>query len=179
MTEFRGSLWAPWRLEYVASICERNEKGCFLCGYWSEPGKDAENHVLWRTERCYVVMNLYPYTNGHVLICPAAHKGGLEELDDAEMLEMMQLTRDVTTILGRAVNAQGTNVGMNFGHCAGAGLPEHLHIHVVPRWAGDTNFMTVLGDVRVIPQALDAVYHRMLEVADELNLPNVTTGDRK
>jgi len=178
MSEFRNSLWAPWRMEYIDTLAERNADGCFLCRYWNEPDKDAENRVLWRTERCYVVMNLYPYSNGHMLISPAAHKASLDELDDAEMLEMMQLTRDMNTLLGRAVNAQGTNVGMNFGHCAGAGLPEHLHVHVVPRWAGDTNFMTVLGDVRVIPQALDAVYRRMLEISDELGLPKSGSSAR-
>ena len=173
MTEFRNSLWAPWRMEYIDSLTERNEGGCFLCRYWDERDKDDQNRVLWRTAHCYVVMNLYPYSNGHMLICTAAHKASLDELDDLEMLEMMQLTRDVCTLLQRAVNAQGTNVGMNFGHCAGAGLPGHLHIHVVPRWAGDTNFMTVLGDVRVIPQALDAVYQRMRELSDELDLPRL------
>jgi len=173
MTEFRNSLWAPWRMAYIETLAERDKDSCFLCDYWNEPHRDAENHVLWRTKRSFVVMNLYPYSNGHMLICPAAHKATMDELDADEMLEMMRLTRDVHKVLARAVNAQGANVGMNFGHCAGAGLPDHLHVHVVPRWAGDTNFMTVLGDVRVIPQALDAVYNRMREVADELNLPSL------
>ncbi len=175
MTEFRNSLWAPWRLEYVSTIEERRAEGCFLCQYWNEPERDRENHVVWRTERCYVVLNLYPYTNGHALVCPAAHKGDLEDLTEAELLEMMWLTRDIHALLGRAVHAQGANVGMNFGHCAGAGLPGHLHMHVVPRWAGDTNFMTVLGDVRVIPQAMDAVYDRMVELSDEMNLPRLSS----
>ena len=173
MTEFRNSLWAPWRMAYIETLAERDKDSCFLCDYWNEPDRDAENHVLWRTKRSYVVMNRYPYSNGHMLICPAAHKATMDELDADEMLEMMRLTRDVHKVLARAVNAQGVNVGMNFGHCAGAGLPDHLHVHVVPRWAGDTNFMTVLGDIRVIPQALDAVYHRMREVADDLNLPQL------
>lgn len=174
MTEFRNSLWAPWRLEYVSTIKERRAEGCFLCRYWNEPEKDRENHVVWRTELCYVVLNLYPYTNGHALVCPAAHKGSLDDLTKEELLEMMWLTRDVHALLGRAVHAQGANVGMNFGHCAGAGLPEHLHMHVVPRWSGDTNFMTVLGDVRVIPQAMDAVYDRMVELSQEMNLPRLS-----
>lgn len=177
MTEFRDNLWAPWRMEYIYSLNERNEEGCFLCRYWDERDKDDENYVLWRTQRCYVVMNLYPYSNGHMLICPASHKAALDELDDAEMLEMMQLTRDVNVLLSRAVSAQGTNVGMNFGHCAGAGLPDHLHVHVVPRWTGDTNFMTVIGDVRVIPQALETVFQRMRELSAELNLPRLNPTD--
>jgi ATP adenylyltransferase len=160
-------------MEYIDSIGERNADGCFLCRYWNDRDKSAENHVLWRTDRTYVVMNRYPYSNGHMLVCPAAHKAELDQLDEQEMLEMMQLVRDVQKVLVRAVNAQGVNVGMNFGHCAGAGLPEHLHIHIVPRWAGDTNFMTVLGDVRVIPQALDTVFKRLCEVSRELNLPQV------
>lgn len=173
MTEFRESLWAPWRMEYIDTLADRNKNGCFLCTYWQDPDKDAENRVLWRTERCYVVMNLYPYSNGHMLICPAAHKATMDELDDAEMLELMQLTRDICALLARAVNAQGVNVGMNFGHCAGAGLPGHLHIHTVPRWAGDTNFMAVVGDVRVIPQSMDALYQRMRELSQEMGLPKL------
>jgi ATP adenylyltransferase len=173
MSEFRNNLWAPWRMEYIETIADRKEGGCFLCHYWTDRDKDAENRLLWRTERCYVVMNLYPYSNGHMLVCPGAHKSTMNELDGAEMLEMMQLTRDVGRLLVRAVNAQGLNVGMNFGQCAGAGLPEHLHLHVVPRWGGDTNFMTVLGDVRVIPQAMDIVFRRMQEVSTELNLPQL------
>ncbi len=173
MSEFRDNLWAPWRLEYVQSLAEQDKEGCFLCHYWNAPDKDVENRVLWRTQRSYVVLNLYPYTNGHVLVCPAAHKASMDELEPGEMLELMQLTRDVIRVLNKAMSAQGANVGMNFGHCAGAGLPEHLHVHVVPRWGGDTNFMTVLGDVRVIPQALDSAYRRMREAADELNLPQL------
>ncbi len=178
MSEFRSNLWAPWRMEYIDSLQDRNSTGCFLCRYWNEVNRSAENHVLWRTERCYVVMNLYPYSNGHMLICPAAHKGDMGELDEVEMQEMMQLTRDTYHLLVRALNAQGANVGMNFGHCAGAGLPEHLHIHVVPRWSGDTNFMAVLGDVRVIPQSLDAVYKRLVEVSKEMNLPRPCRGSK-
>jgi len=178
MSEFRDNLWAPWRMEYIHTLSERSADGCFLCRYWNERDKSAENHVLWRTGRCYAVMNLYPYSNGHLLICPAAHKAEMTDLDEAEMLEIMQLIRDAHRLLVRALGAQGTNVGMNFGLCAGAGLPDHLHVHVVPRWQGDTNFMTVLGDVRVIPQALDAVYARLCQVSDELNLPQLgrTTG---
>ncbi len=175
MNEFRDNLWAPWRMEYILSLAERNKDSCFLCDYWNDRENDVANHVLWRTERSYVVLNLYPYSNGHLLICPAAHKASMDALDETEMLEMMQLTRDVNTLLATGVGAQGTNVGLNFGHCAGAGLPEHLHVHVVPRWVGDTNFMTVLGDVRVIPQALDAVYQRLHKVSQELHLPKIGT----
>jgi ATP adenylyltransferase len=175
MTEFRESLWAPWRIEYIDTLADRNKDRCFLCTYWEERENDAENHVLWRTDRCYVVMNLYPYSNGHMLICPGAHKATMDELDATEMLELMQITRDVCTLLGRAVHAQGVNVGMNFGHCAGAGLPGHLHLHAVPRWAGDTNFMTVVGDVRVIPQSMEAVYQRMRTLSEEMGLPKLDT----
>ncbi len=173
MNEFRSNLWAPWRMEYIHTLSERQADGCFLCRYWADRDKDVENHVLWRTDRFYVVMNLYPYSNGHMLICPAAHKAEIDHLDDEEMLEMMKLTRDAQKLLTHAVKAEGVNIGMNVGHCAGAGLPDHLHIHVVPRWHGDTNFMTVLGDVRVIPQALDALYKRLCDVSREMRLPQL------
>ncbi len=173
MSEFWDNLWAPWRMQYIQNIEEQNAGGCFLCRYWNEREKDDANLVLWRTDRLYVVMNRYPYSNGHLLVCPAAHKAEMDELDDQEMVEVMYLVRDARQLLSRAVKAQGANVGMNFGHCAGAGLPGHLHVHIVPRWQGDTNFMTVLGDVRVIPQALDVVHQRLREVSREMGLPRV------
>ena len=170
MPEFQANIWAPWRMVYIRSLEEVLGDGCFLCRYWSEPARDQANRVLWRSERAFVVLNLFPYTNGHMLIAPAAHKAELAELDESESVELMRYTRDAMAVLREAVRAQGFNVGMNFGRCAGAGLPEHLHIHVVPRWEGDTNFMPVLGNAKVIPQSLDEVYAELRRAAQRLGL---------
>lgn len=173
MNEFHENLWAPWRMEYIQSLAEENESGCFLCNYRDADGADAENHVIWRTDDMMVVMNRFPYTNGHLLIAPLAHKADLNELSDHEMKNIWWQTRDVKDLLTEAVAAQGFNIGINFGRCAGAGLPGHLHIHVVPRWNGDTNYMAVLGDVRVIPQSLDRLYERLHELAAKMGMPNL------
>ncbi len=167
MPEFHNNLWAPWRMEYIRSL-DQHEKaeGCFLCGYRDTPEQDAENHVLWRTQSSFVVMNRFPYTNGHLLVAPTAHKPDLAALTDEELLDLSKAIRNSVAILQETVRAQGFNIGYNFGLCAGAGLPDHLHAHVVPRWAGDTNFMPVLGDTRVIPDSLDALAAELCKAAE-------------
>ncbi len=174
-TERKRNLWAPWRIEYIAELSEAAGE-CFLCRYRNEPDSDRQNLVLWRGRRCFVVMNRFPYTGGHCLVAPLRHVGELYELDDATMLELMSMLRDAQKVLARALNAEGFNIGLNIGRCAGAGLPGHLHLHLVPRWGGDTNFMHVMGDVRVIPQSLDALYDAMLKAADELKPPSLAGG---
>ena len=175
MSEFSKNIWAPWRMEYIRELA-RPEGGCFLCDYWKTPGDDAANHVLWRTPRSLVCFNRYPYTNGHLLIAIGAHKAGLLELDDAEKLELMQLTADAQAVLTRAIEPHGFNIGINLGRCAGAGLPDHLHLHVVPRWGGDTNFMSVCSDVRVIMQSIDTLYGQLKKVSSELGSPHTTAA---
>jgi len=170
MSEFSKNIWAPWRMEYIREL-GRPDTGCFLCEYWISPDQDAANHVLWRTTRSLVCFNRYPYTNGHLLIAVAAHKAGLDDLDDAEKLELMQLTADAQSVLTRAVEPHGFNIGINLGRCAGAGLPDHLHLHVVPRWSGDTNFMSVCSDVRVIMQSIDTLYRQLRQLSLDLGLP--------
>ncbi|MCK4658333.1 MAG: HIT domain-containing protein [Phycisphaerae bacterium] len=166
MADVNKNLWAPWRMEFIRSLeKEQQACGCFLCNYWSDPDSDSDNHVVWRGKTAFVVMNRFPYTNGHLLIASAAHKGDYEQLTDDELLEMQVLTRQSLRLLRDTVHAQGFNIGVNLGHCAGAGLPDHIHIHVVPRWAGDTNYMAVLGDTRVIPDGLDSLYHNLLKNA--------------
>ncbi|GAB4139413.1 MAG: HIT domain-containing protein [Planctomycetaceae bacterium] len=150
-------LWAPWRLSYIASDSEKKESGCFLCRY-RDSQNDAENFVVSRTESCLVVLNRYPYNNGHLLIAPREHLAELEDLDDSVLLECVQQIKRMTNVLKRTINPQGFNVGLNLGAAAGAGLPGHLHWHIVPRWNGDTNFMSVIDDVTVIPQSLNALY---------------------
>ncbi len=171
MAECNNNLWAPWRMEYIRSLGEEaTESGCFLCNYWSRPDDDARNHVVWRTPKTLVVMNRFPYTNGHLLVTLAEHKADLSDLSDDELCAMNRVIRDAVTVLRNAMNPQGFNIGYNLGHCAGAGLPGHLHAHVVPRWSGDTNFMAVLGDARVIPDSLAALYGELVDTAGQLGL---------
>lgn len=170
MDEFPKNIWAPWRMEYIHSLGGESG-GCFLCDYAAAPDKDTENLVLWRTDDFFVVLNRFPYTNGHLLVAPRSHKGDLSDFADAQLAELMQHTRQAKALLTNVVGAHGFNIGINFGRCAGAGLPDHLHVHVVPRWNGDTNFMAVLGGVRVIPDGLNQCYARLKDGAARLNLP--------
>jgi ATP adenylyltransferase len=167
------NIHAPWRIEYIRLLGGRDD-GCFLCRCRDEPARDAENLLLWRGGGCLVVMNRFPYTGGHLLIAPAEHVASMDDLSGQVMLEMMELVRDYQKVLARAVHCEGFNIGINIGRCAGAGLPGHLHVHVVPRWGGDTNFMAVLGDVRVIHQALGELRGELLAAAEALKLPEVS-----
>ena len=173
-SEQHRNIWAPWRMEYIASL-GGDDDGCFLCHHRDTPEDDEKNLVLWRGEKTFAVMNRFPYTGGHVLVVPYDHVPDLDSLDADGMVEMMRFIRDLQKVLAQAVRAQGFNIGMNVGRCAGAGLPGHLHLHIVPRWAGDTNFMPVFGDVRVIPQHLEEIYRLLRETGDELSLPNLST----
>jgi len=152
-------LWAPWRMAYIATAkdADAHEEGCFLCRYRDEQ-RDAENFVVSRGKHTICVLNRFPYNNGHLLIAPLAHKGALDELDDAELLGCMHDLRRLADAFSRILQPHGFNIGLNLGRAAGAGLPGHLHWHLVPRWNGDTNFMTVVDDVRVISQSLSALY---------------------
>jgi len=168
-------LWAPWRLAYIADNARKDIGGepalaprtarqpppgaCFLCHYLAEDAAfDRENLVLRRADRTVVVLNRYPYNNGHLLVAPLAHKAALADLDAGELLECQTVLVELTTVLERAFKAQGFNIGLNLGAIAGAGLPGHLHWHLVPRWSGDTNFMPVVAATHILPQALEAAY---------------------
>jgi len=170
MNEFPENLWAPWRMEYIHGLAEKSRSGCFLCDYRDAPGDDGANRVLWRTGDSVVVMNRFPYTNGHLLVASLDHKADFDELDDSQLAGLIRATRDAKRLLTQVLSPQGFNIGINFGLCAGAGLPDHLHVHVVPRWNGDTNFMAVLGDVRVIPESLDRLYAKLRERAAAMGL---------
>ncbi|MBI5725565.1 MAG: HIT domain-containing protein [Planctomycetes bacterium] len=157
-------------MEYIDALS--GPKGdCFLCRYRDQADQDGKNYVLWRGKAVFAVLNRYPYTGGHTMVAPYGHVAGLGDLDSPTLVEMMRMVRDLPAIMTKALRAEGFNIGINIGRCAGAGLPGHLHIHVVPRWGGDTNFMPVFGDVRVIPQTLDELYRLMLAAGKELNLP--------
>lgn len=151
-------LWAPWRLAYVAKPEKPREgNGCFLCRGLAE-NQDREALIVERSEYSCVVLNRFPYNNGHLLIAPKAHTATPAALSDAETLDLQHLIQKYVVLLEGLMKADGFNVGLNLGKVAGAGLPGHLHWHVVPRWSGDSNFMPVVSDTRVISQSLDALY---------------------
>lgn len=150
------TIWAPWRMEYILS--EKN-MGCIFCEKLRETSRDAENFVLYRGEYAFILLNIYPYNNGHLMIAPYAHVPGLFALTDAQLLNLFSLTRRCEEALQRAVHPEGYNIGLNLGKAAGAGIEDHLHVHIVPRWNGDTNYMTTTSDARVIPQCLAETYH--------------------
>jgi len=161
-------------------ITGRKMEGCFLCEKHQEPPeRDRENLVVHRGEFCYVVMNLYPYTNGHLMVAPYRHEGRMEELEHAALCELMALAQWSVRILREALRPDGFNIGANLGRVAGAGVEEHFHLHVVPRWGGDTNFMTVLGETRLIPEALEDTYDRLLNTAEVVGPPLNSTAEAK
>ncbi len=149
-----NNLWAPWRIEYI--LAPRDGE-CFLCKIFAETS-DAANLILHRGPTCAVVMNRYPYTGGHLMVCPYRHIAEFTDLTREERIEIMDLTERCIAILTRRMKPQGFNIGYNLGYAAGAGLKDHLHQHIVPRWIGDTNLMPVLGGVTVVPQALNDLY---------------------
>jgi ATP adenylyltransferase len=159
-------LFAPWRMPYIRSLGKPG--GCFLCeAVAAEGDQKRQRLVLWQSDHSVVLMNRYPYANGHLLIAPRAHKCDLEELSEPEQLDLSIQTVKAVTLLKRAVSAQGFNIGMNLGTAAGAGLPGHVHQHVVPRWGGDTNFMSVVGETRIVPEALSQLYDELQRVAGD------------
>lgn len=154
-------LWAPWRLAYVANPKPPGEQDeCFLCRGLRE-SDDRGNLIIHRGPLAVTVLNRFPYNNAHLLVAPKAHKAALHELDDAETLEIQHTLDRMVRALTDLMRPDGFNLGVNLGRAAGAGLPGHLHWHVVPRWNGDTNFMPVLADVRVIVQALESAYEML------------------
>lgn len=154
-------LWAGWRSAYMAATgAEDNDGGCVLCRILAH-GDDAEAHVVWRGETCAVVLNAYPYTSGHVMVVPIRHAGELEELGEDERAELWSQTTDAVRALKAAYAPEGLNVGINLGAAGGAGVPGHLHVHALPRWSGDTNFMTSLAEARVLPEPLSDTYDKV------------------
>jgi ATP adenylyltransferase len=147
-------IWAPWRLNYVKGASKDNEQECVFCAAGSA-GDDREMLILHRGDKCFVILNKFPYTNGHLMVAPYEHLGALQNLPEDTLTEMMSLTQRAMSALQDAYDPHGFNVGMNQGRVAGAGVEHHVHMHVVPRWGGDTNFMPVLGDTRVMPQTLE------------------------
>lgn len=153
-------LWTPWRRAYIEGATATRSDECFLCAKAAEH-EDRANLILTRGEHAYVLLNLYPYNSGHLMVAPYTHSGDLVALEPVAADELMHLTRRSVDALKRAYRPDGFNVGMNLGKSAGAGVPDHVHVHVVPRWSGDTNFMPVLGQTKVLPESLVQTYERL------------------
>jgi ATP adenylyltransferase len=156
-------LWAPWRLRYIEAASGSPVEGCIFDELPAQEN-DRENLILYRGKTAFVIMNAFPYTNGHLMVAPFRHTNDLTLLTNEELLEINQLVAKCTSWIGKAYRPDGFNVGVNLGRAAGAGIPGHVHWHIVPRWEGDTNFMGVVGDVRVLPQSLEESYDRLAEI---------------
>ncbi len=162
--ELSDIIWAPWRMDYILSREEYTE-GCFICdAVEAESGDWKEHKLLRKGEQTVILLNKFPYNNGHALVAPIRHVGNLTDLTEAENGAVMGNIRRYVRVVRDTMNADGFNIGFNLGEAAGAGIPQHLHAHVVPRWEGDTNFMPVTGNTRVIPQSLDELYDKLREV---------------
>ncbi len=153
------NLWAPWRMAYIAPKTPQPQ-GCVFCIQPADD-RDAERYILHRGEHCFMMLNLYPYNNGHLMIAPYQHVGTIEKLDAATLTDLMEQAQLALRALSLTMKPEGFNMGINEGKVAGAGFADHVHLHVVPRWNGDTNFMPVLADVKVIPEHLDDVYKQL------------------
>ncbi|MBI3909519.1 MAG: HIT domain-containing protein [Armatimonadetes bacterium] len=160
-------IWAPWRLAYVEI---KQPEGCIFC---QKPaaGRDTEELVLYRGESCFVLLNLFPYNNGHLMVAPYRHVGDFTELTADEGAELIRLAQRMVRVLGHAYHPDGYNLGMNLGRTAGAGIEDHLHLHVVPRWNGDTNFMPVIAGTKVLPDTLVGTYRTLSAALAALESP--------
>jgi ATP adenylyltransferase len=177
-------LWAPWRMDFILQKDKSAPKsgsksgsmtGCIFC---SKPKahEDRKNYILYRGAHVFVMLNIYPYNNGHLLISPYLHTGDLSQLDRTILTELMATVQKSVAALEAAVSPEGFNIGINLGKAAGAGIEDHLHIHIVPRWAGDTNYMPVLSETRVIPEHLDATYDTLLPFLNALKTAGPPAG---
>jgi len=150
-------LYAPWRLDYILS---KKAEDCIFCCHPSAED-DAKHLIIYRSEHCYVIINMYPYNNGHVMVVPFAHISSLSELSQAALNDVFGAVQLTESVLTQTYKCEGLNIGINIGKAAGAGIEEHIHVHLVPRWLGDGNFMTVIGGERVIPEAFDDVFLKL------------------
>jgi len=155
-------VWSPWRYDYIASSGKTTTSCVFCIG--EDPSQDASRLVLYRGSLNFVILNLFPYTSGHFMVAPIVHTARFDEARSEQLAEMMELAQRGIRALTRLYRPEGFNMGMNLGHCAGAGIREHFHLHVVPRWIGDANFMGITAETRVLPEELSVTYRRMAEV---------------
>ncbi len=157
MKEFIKRLWAPWRITYILAP---KLKKCLFCTIVKQKN-DKENLILERAKNCFVILNKYPYNNGHIMVVPYKHTPSIEELDNKTLLEMMKIAQKYVIKMKKIMKAEGFNIGINIGRVAGAGIKEHIHLHIVPRWNGDNNFMPVLANHRIISESLVSVYEKL------------------
>ena len=171
MSEFPEEcrIWAPWRMEFIHAP---KEQGCFLCRIGRDQDKDEENLVIWRGKWCYLVLNRYPYTGGHLMVVPYRHGMDVRGVESEEWREMLEGAKLGEASLEAVMHPHGFNLGINQGGAAGAGAKEHLHLHIVPRWEGDSNFLPVLGGARVVPQALETTAAALREAIAKLGAKN-------
>lgn len=160
----KNILYAPWRDEYIQDV---KIEGCVFCHISKHKDDDNQLHVLYRDELCFIVMNKYPYTPGHFMIIPHMHTDAIEDLDSAVWLHMSSLAQKGVRLLKEGFNAQGVNIGMNLGKAGGAGIEEHVHMHLVPRWQGDTNFISSIANTRVYSTDFENIYHKLLKMAPD------------
>lgn len=152
-------IWSPWRMKYIQN--ENSADECPFCAALESP-EPSEHYLLHKGEKAFAILNRYPYTTGHLLILALEHQENMADLDPETRAEMMELINHALEVLGQIYHPEGFNVGMNMGEAAGAGIPKHLHWHIVPRWVGDTNYMTAVGDVRVLPERLEDTYQKIV-----------------
>jgi len=159
-------LWAPWRMEYILSEFEKPQ-GCIFCGFPAE-NNDPKNLIAYRSDKCFVILNRFPYNNGHVMVVPYQHTGEYLNLDDTVVLDIQHTIQKTIRALREVMNPHALNIGMNLGRTAGAGIDEHLHYHIVPRWDGDTNFMPILTDTKVVSESLEKTWAKLHETFKRL-----------
>lgn len=160
-------LWTPWRYAYVSKTAPTGD--CVFCDK-SRSNADRDNFVVYRAARNFVLLNIYPYNNGHLMIAPYEHVATLEEISQETLAELIRLTRAAEIVLRRVYGPKGINLGMNIGECAGAGVAAHIHMHILPRWPGDVSFMTSVGETRVIPEDLPATWEKLSRGFAEITL---------
>jgi ATP adenylyltransferase len=153
-------LWTPWRMQFIEASATNTPMDCFLCAASAERD-DARNLIVHRDQRVFVILNRYPYNSGHLLVAPYTHTGDFARLDGPTATDLMHVSQRSVAVLEQAYQPHAFNLGLNLGRTAGAGLPDHLHVHVVPRWDGDTNFMPIVGKTKVLPESLDQTYARL------------------
>lgn len=158
-------LWAPWRIAYIKKL--KKDKGCLFCRV-SNSKKDKKNLLVFRSKSSFAILNLYPYNNGHIMVAPARHLRSLEQLGDAETADLMNCLKKAKRLLDLTLKPEGYNIGINIGAVGGAGIEHHLHIHIVPRWKGDTNFMPTLFNTKIISQSLQELYRALKNTYNDL-----------
>jgi ATP adenylyltransferase len=163
-------LWTPWRMTYLTQA-SAGDGECVFCAKLAA-NDDPAHHILYRGEYCFATLNLYPYNNGHLMVVPNRHTAMLEDLSPAELADLMGITQQALRVLRAASNPQGFNIGINQGQAGGAGIADHLHQHIVPRWNGDTNYLSVIAETRTIPEWIDQTYQRLREIWETQFPPN-------